>query len=84
MPRTLGDGLIHMSNIDCMVENSEPLPEITPVSRTPQVNEIARLISDNLVEDGATIQTGILILSNLFMPQHQCQPFYAQASKDQG
>ncbi|WAR14418.1 CAT2-like protein [Mya arenaria] len=59
MPRTLGDSLIHMSHIDCMVENDAPLPEIAPMIRTPEINEIARLIADNLVEDGATLQTGI-------------------------
>lgn len=58
MPRTLGDGLIHQSNIDCMVEHNSELPEIQPVIRTPEINEIARLIADNLVEDGATLQTG--------------------------
>lgn len=59
MPRTLGDGLIHMSHIDCMVEHNTALPEIMPIIRTPEINEIARLIADNLVEDGATLQTGI-------------------------
>jgi len=58
MPRTLGDGLIHQSHIDCMVEHNCELPEIKPVIRTPEINEIARLIADNLVEDGATLQTG--------------------------
>ena len=62
MPRTLGDGLIHSSNIDCMVEHHAPLPEIEPIIRTPEINEIARLIADNLVEDGATLQTGTVQL----------------------
>lgn len=59
MPRTLGDGLIHQSHIDCMVECNTALPEILPIIRTPEINEIGRLIADNLVEDGATLQTGI-------------------------
>lgn len=58
MPRSLGDGLIHQSHIDCMVEHNCELPEIEPILRTPEINEIARLIADNLVEDGATLQTG--------------------------
>ena len=61
MPRTLGDGLIHQSHIDCMVEHNTALPEIMPIIRTPEINEIARLIADNLVEDGATLQTGTQI-----------------------
>jgi len=54
-----------------MVEHDTPLPEIAPIIRTPEINEIARLIADNLVEDGATLQTGNLLqssshLSNVF------------------
>jgi hypothetical protein len=41
-----------------MVEHNTALPEIMPIIRTPEINEIARLIADNLVEDGATLQTG--------------------------
>jgi len=59
MPRTHGDGQIHQTHIDCMVEHDMPLPEIEPITRTPEINEIARLIADNLVQDGATLQTGI-------------------------
>lgn len=59
MPRTFGDGLIHQSHIDIMVENNDPIPEIESHVMTPEIQEIARLIADNLVEDGATIQTGI-------------------------
>ncbi|KAL5013389.1 hypothetical protein ScPMuIL_007659 [Solemya velum] len=59
MPRTFGDGLIHMSHVDTMVEADDPLPESDPHKLTPEIQEIARLIAENLVEDGATIQTGI-------------------------
>lgn len=59
MPRTFGDGLVHSSHIDVLVEGDEPLGEIPPPSLTPEIHEIAKLIADNLVEDGATIQTGI-------------------------
>lgn len=58
MPRTFGDGLVHSSHIDVLVEGDEPLGEIPPPSLTPEIHEIAKLIADNLVEDGATIQTG--------------------------
>nr|XP_022312784.1 uncharacterized protein LOC111117846 [Crassostrea virginica] len=59
MPRTFGDGLVHSSHIDVLVEGDEALNEIPPTSLTPEIQEIAKLIADNLVEDGATIQTGI-------------------------
>ncbi|KAK3105440.1 hypothetical protein FSP39_025290 [Pinctada imbricata] len=59
MPRTFGDGLIHSSHVDIMVEADHPLRAVEHIRITPQVQEIARHIADNLVEDGATIQTGI-------------------------
>ncbi|XP_061197068.1 4-hydroxybutyrate coenzyme A transferase-like [Saccostrea echinata] len=59
MPRTFGDGLVHSSHIDILVEADEPLTEIAPTTLSPEILEVARLIADNLVEDGATIQTGI-------------------------
>lgn len=58
MPRTFGDGLIHMSHVDTMVEADDQLPESQPHTLTPEIQEIARLIAENLVEDGSTIQTG--------------------------
>lgn len=58
MPRTFGDSLIHVSEIDYIVEASEQLLEINP----PKITEIERAIGENcakLVEDGSTLQLGI-------------------------
>jgi 4-hydroxybutyrate CoA-transferase len=58
MPRTHGDGLIHISQIDYGVEVSDPLPE----SGAHQLTEVEIAIGQNcadLVEDGASLQTGI-------------------------
>jgi len=58
MPRTHGDGLIHVSNIDAMVEVDDPLPEVVP----RPLSDIERAIGKNiagLVDDGATLQMGI-------------------------
>ncbi len=58
MPRTLGDSLIHVDDIDTLVENDAPLPEL----RYPPPDEVSRKIAQNiatLVEDGATVQMGI-------------------------
>jgi acyl-CoA hydrolase len=58
MPRTHGDGLIHISKIDYGVEVSDPLPEMG----AHQLTEVEKAIGQNcadLVEDGATLQTGI-------------------------
>ncbi|ESO89952.1 hypothetical protein LOTGIDRAFT_234063 [Lottia gigantea] len=60
MPRTFGDSMIHQSHIDVMVEDKyTPLPERPPKPLTDVETEIGRLIAENLVHDGATLQMGI-------------------------
>lgn len=59
MPRTLGDGIVHIKKFDAMVYHEEDLPE---VSYSKDVNEISMRIGAHcasLVENGATIQMGI-------------------------
>ena len=59
MPRTHGDGLIHISEIDTLVEVNEPLPE---VNYSKEVSDCERTIGKNvasLIDDRATLQMGI-------------------------
>ncbi len=58
MPRTHGDGLIHISNIDYAVEVSDQLPASAPHQLTEAELAIGQACAD-LVENGATLQTGI-------------------------
>lgn len=58
MPRTFGDGVIHESHIDAMVQNSEPLHELKRGALSEEEKKIGKLIADNLVVDGATLQMG--------------------------
>lgn len=58
MPRTFGDSLIHVSEIDCIVESSRPLPELEPVKIGPKEERIGEAIAE-LICDGATIEVGI-------------------------
>jgi acyl-CoA hydrolase len=58
MPRSLGHGAVHVSRITCAVEVDTWLPESKPPELTPVEEAIGRRIAE-LVEDGATIQTGI-------------------------
>jgi acyl-CoA hydrolase len=58
MPRTHGDGLIHVDQIDAMVEVDEAIPELTPHVLTDQERAIGRHCAE-LVDDGATLQIGI-------------------------
>jgi acyl-CoA hydrolase len=59
MPRTMGDGIIHQNEFDVMVSMEQELPEIV---RSGATDEIVTRIGNycaELVEDGATLQTGI-------------------------
>lgn len=58
MPRSHGDGLIHVDSIDYMVEVEEPIHELKQAA----LNDVERAIGRHcaeLVDDGATLQIGI-------------------------
>jgi 4-hydroxybutyrate CoA-transferase len=58
MPRSHGDGLVHVDHIELAVEVDEPILELRPAPRT----EVERLIGQHvaeIVEDGSTLQLGI-------------------------
>jgi 4-hydroxybutyrate CoA-transferase len=58
MPRSHGDGLIHVDSIDYMVEVDEPIHEMKQAA----LNDVERAIGRHcaeLVDDGATLQIGI-------------------------
>lgn len=58
MPRTHGDGLIHIDTINYAVEVNDPLPEKEPCVLSEVELAIGRHCA-GLVEDGATLQMGI-------------------------
>ncbi|XP_033642671.1 4-hydroxybutyrate coenzyme A transferase-like [Asterias rubens] len=59
MPRTLGDGLIHVSHFHYVVEVNTPLFNKKPLKISPEQHIIGKTIADNLVDNGATLQLGI-------------------------
>jgi acyl-CoA hydrolase len=63
MPRTYGDGLIHVNKLTAMVQVDAPIhaPAPTPPNETEQ--RIGNHVAE-LVEDGATIQMGIGAIPN--------------------
>ncbi len=63
MPRTLGDSLVRVSDIDTFVEVDEPLPEAPIPALTDVDREIGRHVA-GLIEDGATLQMGIGSIPN--------------------
>jgi acyl-CoA hydrolase len=59
MPRTLGDGLVHIKAFNSIVEHQQELPEVTSETGTSEIAARIGTYCAGLVEDGATIQTGI-------------------------
>jgi len=60
MPRTWGDGIIHSSHIDTLVYDSSELFNRHETHPTDAEPKIAKIIADNLIENGATLQMGTI------------------------
>ncbi len=58
MPRTHGDGFVHISHFKYVVEADEALPEV-PVGEPSEIEQKIGQFCADLVEDGATLQMGI-------------------------
>ncbi|HBV97505.1 MAG: 4-hydroxybutyrate CoA-transferase [Peptococcaceae bacterium BICA1-7] len=58
MPRTRGHSLIHISEVDYIVESGSPIPELSIPQATVEDEIIGACIAE-LIEDGSTIQLGI-------------------------
>jgi itaconate CoA-transferase len=58
MPRVFGDSLLHVSEVDAIVENTVPLVETIPVPPKPEDDVIGKLIA-GMIPDGATLQLGV-------------------------
>lgn len=69
VPRTHGDGIIHINNIDAAVWVEEPIHNVTASEPTEMEKKIGYHVAQ-MVEDGATLQMGIggipnVVLANL-------------------
>ncbi len=58
MPRTFGDSMIHISEVDALIEYESPLFAIPPRPSSPTDLAIAKLIAE-MVPDRATLQIGL-------------------------
>jgi itaconate CoA-transferase len=58
MPRVFGDSLLHVSEVDAIVENEAPLLEFCPAEPKPEAEIIGKSIAE-MIPDGATIQLGL-------------------------
>ena len=59
MPRTHGDGFVHLSEIDALVECSDPLPEVIYGNRITEADIAIGKYCAGLIEDRSTLQMGI-------------------------
>ncbi len=63
VPRTHGDGIVHVSQIDALVEANEPIHQYAPGEISETEAQIGRHVA-SLIEDGATLQMGIGSIPN--------------------
>jgi len=59
MPRTHGDGMIHISSFDAMVKVDEPLYELAYSGKMNEASDVIGKYISELVDDRSTIQMGI-------------------------
>lgn len=58
VPRTMGDGIIHIDRFDACVEVNDPLYELHIGGSTEEEKQIGNYIA-GMIEDGSTLQMGI-------------------------
>lgn len=68
MPRTWGDSLVHVDEIDYLVLHKEPLLEALPGVKNQEVVERIGHYVQQLVEDGSTLQIGFGHLPDAVVP----------------
>jgi len=68
MPRTSGDSIVHVDDIDYLVPYEEPLVEVLPVIKDPEAAARIGYYVSQLVEDGATLQIGFGQLPYAILP----------------
>jgi acyl-CoA hydrolase len=68
MPRTFGDGIIHVSKIDYLVEVATEIYTQVPLQTTPEENTIGKYIA-SLIDDRSTLQMGIGSIPNAALRQ---------------
>ncbi|MCG8640448.1 MAG: GNAT family N-acetyltransferase [Desulfobacterales bacterium] len=68
MPRTWGDSMVHVDEIDWLVAHDEPLVESLPEAKNQKVIERIGHYVNMLVDDGATLQIGFGHLPDAVIP----------------
>lgn len=63
MPRVFGDSLLHVSEVDAIVENDVALPDLAFPAPSAEDQAIAAIVA-RMIDDGACLQMGIGTLPN--------------------
>lgn len=72
MPRVFGDSLLHISEVDSLVENDVPLSETLAAPVSPADRIIANTIA-GMIEDGSCLQMGIGSLPSAVCAMLDCR-----------
>ncbi len=67
MPKTWGDSFVHVDEIDHFVLHEEPILEMIPGTKDPEVTQRIGHYVSQLVDDGATLQIGFGHLPNAIL-----------------
>lgn len=67
MPRTHGDGFIHIKDLDFIIHHDEPLLEYSLKAPTDIVQRIGDYVA-RIIEDGSTIQVGYGMVPDAVVP----------------
>ncbi len=67
MPRTHGDGFIHIKDLDYIIPHNEPLLEYSVKAPTDIVQRIGNYVA-RIIEDGSTIQVGYGMVPDAVLP----------------
>lgn len=58
MPRTMGDSLINIYDIDIIVASDEPIPEVTRMKSKEPERRVCEYVA-SLIDDGSTVELGL-------------------------
>jgi itaconate CoA-transferase len=64
MPRVFGDSMIHISEVDAIIENHQPLFEMPARPPSREEEQIGEIVAE-LIPDGACLQMGIGAIPNV-------------------
>jgi len=59
MPRTHGDGMVHISVFDHVIYHEQELPEVVSPDSHPEISKRIGVHCAELIDDGSTLQMGI-------------------------